>query len=872
MSKKYNLFANTGMQFIYTGLFSSEHGLNWQNLAGDKLWVKCRTTRDVGEVVLCVDTNTGSSFHVAESEQAIPSTPIHISLEALGVDEDVELAIIPEGRATGQPKDVALVLDFGNCRSVGLLVEGVRGGGGTHMLPARPFELPSHHLLWRNPTSKEQHTQQVFESGFVFVSDTIPPVDVKVLRKVPPEYGKPEDSKEQGGLMAKMFKKKDTGPVLLKAGYEFYESVRTELFRDISPVRMGAEVDFHLTQSCYEREGRPEAGLSSPKRYLWDQDKLDGSYWHQFVPAKDAMGKVEGSYFKHQPEDDRDWEMVPENEHSALATPAYPRRSMIVASVLELLNRAYQQINSEEYRLNTPDPNRKRLLKHLVMSFPSGLTSDELGRYRIQVEKAVKIFCHTHKLEGQERTQLRMAIDEGTAGQLAFIYGETLAFDSADSWLKIVGRPREGGKQSVRIATIDIGGGTSDMVISDFKDRAGGSAVTGLVCEIRLVDGANRAGDDLLEAVLQKIIIPQLANQVRLSRDATRLLFEGVSDRTLVNKKSGFLRDIWKPLANRYISMANGKDGATFKLNEIGLVKSQRALDDFEEVIKRMSGGSIIVGGLGEKEISFNRDEFQRVVMELFRPVLTNFCDTICRFDCDIVTLAGRPSNLHVIQEFVRAMLPLPEKRIVPMGGYRTGSWYPLPDPYRPGVIEDPKSVVVVGCAIEHLCKAYGALGSLQVTVENKNRQYSYYWGEVSKNKTTFRNSETLFKPGDSSGAGSEKTIEIIGRETFIARRLSSWEGSQPVPSYAVRYARGCEPHGQLFATLRCQRGDEESGESESLELAGVEGCVILDDGLVVDAVEGQHIEIVPRGMVEAQHFLDGGVLLGIDYNKISEN
>ena len=870
MPKKYNLFANTGMQFIYTGLFSSEQGLSWHTLLADTLWIKCRTTRDVGEVVFCVDTNTGSTFHVAESEQGIPPSSTCISLEKLGLDESIEVAVIPEGRATGQPKEVAFVLDFGNSRSVGLLVEGARGGSASHMLPARPFELTSHHLLWRSPTSKEQHSQQVFESGTVFVSDPVPPVDIKVLRKVPPRY---ETKDPEQGLMAKMFKKKDSLAVLVEAGREFYESVRTDLFRDISPVRMGAEVDFHLTQPCFVSEGRPQAGLSSPKRYLWDHDGLEGSYWHQFIPAKETMGKVAGEYFKHLYQDDRDWESVPENESMALLAPAYPRRSMITASVLELLNRAFQQINSEEYRLNTPDPNRKRILKHLVMSYPSGLTRNELGRYKIQVEKAVNIFCHTHKLEGQERTQLRMAVDEGTACQLAYIYGETLAFESAESWLKIVGRPRKDGKHSVRMATIDIGGGTSDICIADYMDRTGG-AVTGLVCEIRHVDGANRAGDDLLEAVLQKIIIPQLANQVRLTRDATRQLFEGVSDQKLVNKKSGFLRDIWKPLANRYISMANGKDGATFKLNEIGLVKSQRALDDFEDVIKNMSGGSIIVGGLGEKEILFDRNEFRSVVMELFRPVLTNFCDTICSFDCDIVTLAGRPSDLHVIQEFVRAMLPLPGKRIVPMGGYRTGSWYPLPDPKRPGIIEDPKSVVVVGCAIEHLCSAYGAFGSLQVEVDDsKAKRYSYYWGEVSKTKTSFRNSEALFKPGDAAESGNDKVVEIVGRDIIIARRLSRWDSSQPVPTYTLRYGKGCEPHGQILATLSCQRGDETLGESdEFLVLIEVEGRVALADGSVVDAVVDEHIELVPRGMIEAQYFLDVGVLLGIDYNKISDN
>jgi len=872
MPTKYNLFANTGMQFIYTGLFSTEMGLDWHNPVSDVLWIKCRTTRDVGEVVLCIDTNTGSSFHVAESEQAIPPEPVEVSLEKLGVEEGVEIDVIPEGRATGQSKDVALVLDFGNSRSVGLMVEGSRGGMASHMLPARPFELASNHLLWASPTSKELNIQQVFESGSVFVADVVPPVDVKLLRKIPPRY-KTEDPSESSTLMGKIFKKKESEPVLVEAGREYYETIRTDLFRDISPVRMGAEVDFHFTRSCYEREGRPVAGLSSPKRYLWDQDQLDGSFWHQFVPQKDAMEKVGGEYFKHLPENDSDWETVPESESMGLSAPDYPRRSMVTACVVELLNRAYQQINTEEYRLNRPDPNRKRILKHLVMSYPSGLTREELGRYRTQVQKGLDIFCHTHKLAENERTQLRMAIDEGAACQLSYIYGEIAAFESAESWMKIVGRPRADGKHSVRMATIDIGGGTSDMCIADFMDRGGG-AVTGLVCEIRHVDGANRAGDDLLEAVLQKIIIPQLANQVRLSRDATRLLFEGVADQHLVNKKSGFLRDIWKPLANRYIGMANGKDGERFKLGEMGLVKSETALKDFEDVIKEMSGGGIIVGGLEEKEIVFSRDEFRGVMMELFRPVLTNFCDTICRFDCDLVTLAGRPSNLHDIQEFVQAMLPLPGKRIVPMGSYRTGSWYPLPDPKRPGVIEDPKSVMVVGCALEHLCSAYGAFGAFQVEIdESKEKHYTYHWGEVSRTKTTFRNSEALFKPGDADESDNEKVVEIFGRDVIIARRLSCWESSQPTPTYGLRYAKGCEPHGQLLATLSCQRGDAAKDESdEFLVLTEVEGSVELNDGTVVEAVAGEHIELVPRGMIEEQYFLDAGVLLGVDYNKISEN
>ena len=863
----YTFFANSGLQYIYTDIELPEANPtnDWALVNKDYLWVKYRTTKVLKKIILCIDTGTGVNGHICESEEKLGIRNVEISLSNIGVDSNISLEIIASSAGTGDPKNASLVLDFGNSRSVGLIVEEDRDNSG-HMLPARPFEYDSKYMKWlfdsENPQDIESASSQtVFESSFCFVDDNVPSQDIKIKTETEAVY----EEQPRSGIAKLVWG--GTKTVMISPPKEIEIIKDSGLFINNSPVRMGKVVRTLLDTSKYYYEaGKPLVGLSGPKRYLWDNEPLrDGKYWHQFNMKDEKMTAINGRYFRHVTEDDKDWNIVPNNSESTEFNPSprYPKRSMITACIYDLLEKVYSQINSIEYRSETPDPRRKRNLSHLVMSYPSALSHDEKRRYKIQVQKAIDIFSHMHGISSDEAPKLRMNIDEGMAGQLAYVYGEIQAFSTAEDWLRISGNPVGDGSYKTRIATIDIGGGTSDLVISDFQDKAPGPS-TSLLCELLYVDGANKAGDDILTSVIQKIIIPQVASQAGLTRDQTRRLFENITDQDLVERRKSYLAEIWVPLANTFIGLANGKDGSSFNLGEI--ITDPKVMTNLEEDMDRVRG-NIIIEELADFVIKYRKKDFEDVLYKLLQPALASFCDAITRFDCDLVTLAGRPSDLVDIQNMVKEMLPLSKNRIIPMGSYRTGAWYPLQSAINPGCIADPKSVVVVGCAIDHLSRVTDSLGSMRVEIERSIiSPQTYYWGQVNRGQRSFRNNEAIFKANDSF---DQKTAEIavVGGEFIIARRLTSKNKSEPIPTYALRCKKG-RPSGYLYATLECKRINDDI--DEVIELKSLSGKIEID-GIEVEAKIGEHVDLVPRGMIENQHFLDDGVFFEIDYDKISE-
>ena len=82
--------------------------------------------------------------------------------------------------------------------------------------------------------------------------------------------------------------------------------------------------------------------------------------------------------------------------------------------------------------------------------------------------------------------------------------------------------------------------------------------------------------------------------------------------------------------------------------------------------------------------------------------MLENLCEAINHFDCDVVLLSGRPSQLPAINQLVADALAVPPNRLIAMHRYRPGPWYPFLE--RNGMrIADPKTTTVVGgtvCAL----------------------------------------------------------------------------------------------------------------------------------------------------------------------------
>src|SRR5258708_38405768 len=67
--------------------------------------------------------------------------------------------------------------------------------------------------------------------------------------------------------------------------------------------------------------------------------------------------------------------------------------------------------------------------------------------------------------------------------------------------------------QALRVASIDIGGGTSDVMIAECTHRQPGAG-TSLVIKKLLQDGVGTASDEVCRAILEDVVFPPLLTQI----------------------------------------------------------------------------------------------------------------------------------------------------------------------------------------------------------------------------------------------------------------------------------------------------------------------------------------------------------------------
>jgi len=92
----------------------------------------------------------------------------------------------------------------------------------------------------------------------------------------------------------------------------------------------------------------------------------------------------------------------------------------------------------------------------------------------------------------------------------------------------------------------------------------------------------------------------------------------------------------------------------------------------------------------------------KRCVIDSFETLFRPLGKFIEAFDCDLVLVSGKPSELPPLKKLVERHLPLPSQRIIFTKGAPVGSWYPLSTD---GIVHDAKSVTVAGAALYQAIK-----------------------------------------------------------------------------------------------------------------------------------------------------------------------
>lgn len=481
-----------------------------------------------------------------------------------------------------------------------------------------------------------------------------------------------------------------------------------------SIVKMGREA----LDRALETPHRYLCTLSGPKRYLWD-DRPTPERWHFAVAQEGEYRPVHGRVLKYVVEE-RGGLQLREDGPQVPPDPRYPPRTMMLFALVEIIAQAMAQVSSAKYRSFQGKEQNPRVLRHVALTYPAAMRAEERQVYEALARNAAWLAGHVlnvppHRRPNYDAEQQQFApflfADEALAAQMVWVYQET-AQTFAGSFEELVGVYGRKG-QPLRVASIDIGGGTSDVMIAEYTDRQPGAG-TSLVIKKLFQDGVSVAGDEVCRAILEDVVFPQILSQVPSPQGRARLahLFgegdagHGAAWRTL---RAKLVPHFWMPLARCYWAVAEGFEIPDHNPEKLYLVPhvfdtfgrawSPAALDEAD---KFLCGEVADFPGLANLFLRFDRQAVEQAIQGVLREPLRKYADVVAQFDVDVLVLAGRTSALECIHQLFLHEMPVSPSRVMRMSRYRVGEWYPSKW-QDGGLIKDPKTTVTAGAAVLHL-------------------------------------------------------------------------------------------------------------------------------------------------------------------------
>lgn len=653
-------------------------------------------------------------------------------------------------------------------------------------------------------------------------------------------------------------------------------SDRPNAFDWPSPVRIGNEA---VRRSVIS--GRPEypSGMSSPKRYLWDDEPRDRDEAWRMNDGTAEVPKPALNQFTTQ--FTQQGEYLGEDEsgtRTPALSPCFSRNSLMTFVFTEILMHAVSQINSVEFREHTEKKTRRRRMKRLVVTCPTTMLEKEKQELRRHAKRAVDAL--RNHFNGQppfddeivvipdpdditkplDRRQ-EWGYDEATCAQMVFVYGDVMSRFNGDMhrFNQVYGKRRGGSAEpSVRIASVDIGGGTTDVMVCTYEqDPAAPSAV--VKPQPEFWEGFSLAGDDIAKKVIERCVLPPIAEHARGlgCQDTTMAMnklfgddFGGQSASERQHRKA-FANQVAMPLALEMIRHAIDRrplERHAYKWFFENQPAPQKAIETYVEQQMQALGAE----GFRLADVNWTLDyrEVEWAVRQVMQRRIAALCNILAQFDCDLVLLAGQPTMLPIVRDLFVASMPVTPDRIVNLGRYRIGNWYPFSDAR--GTIEDPKTCVSAGAAVALMAGTLGRLEGFRLdTSELRTGIYSTaaYIGTFNSQELVLN--DALLTPED---GGEEGTVVFYG-DTFFGFRQLPVEDWIAAPMYRLRFApqEAERLRNRLPLNVTLRRVPERPERREFLSIAGIE------DG------QGQKVPVEslvlrPQSLAsEEGHWLDTG-------------
>jgi len=323
------------------------------------------------------------------------------------------------------------------------------------------------------------------------------------------------------------------------------------------------------------------------------------------------------------------------------------------------------------------------------------------------------------------------SFDEATCSQLLYIYGMIAKKfnNNPDKLFQTLGKKNAKNEDELVIASVDIGGGTTDLMIASYN-----YSDTNSVVEIHPIplfwETFDLAGDDLLKELIQQIIIEggsnsggggviesHMRNTLNDERFREKLnSFFGEDSNNIGFKgkvmRTNFLNQISIPIMNIYLDRVN-KDQSVLYYNDI--FSDNEPCKDLLDYFEAHFGFSF-----KDLKWEINADIINNISVSVFDKLISQISKVIKSFNADILILSGRSFQLDSLQEIFENYQPVLPNRMINMNNYWIGKWFPFSD--EKGFVKDQKSVLSVGSLIALLSSKDNKLGGFRINTENLMR------------------------------------------------------------------------------------------------------------------------------------------------------
>lgn len=825
-------------------------------------------------VIWCaVETNTGdhtrgSTLDTIPEVQTAPEgrIPPYFSNDARN-REAVRLVFQQEGgessffqellikwpQELGKPYDVDLVVDFGNSRTTAVLIEtpramdtGIGDKLSEHLKPVLfTPRLGESEPVTYNASEYTEH--MVAESWFVLQQPTFAAFEPPHLQNkdaMMEKVSEAVETRDWKGSVKKEYK-------VTKRRYRV-----PQVFVELSPAVMGQEAALRLSTFRFEYDGM--VFLSSPKRYAWDHSPRNNPFW-VMVPnnwdrkegeenAKLAAQVLRFMRAKSSPDEAlvEDWPLTsPPILHSeatkrAWANPNEPnfcRADAIVWAALNVMETARRQYSSVISHKGHA-PNAQRNLRSVTVTFPPGWTNPDKALYQRKWQTALNIFSLSHlrdPLDDTTRPVLHMDVDEAFASQFPIVYGEIMRMGGiGENWIELVGRG-EGTAAVVRVLSIDIGGGTTDYSIIEYRDSMEGHGVE-LHPALLFKDSSSVAGDTLVKSVIENVLLPGLYRGMEATnRRAFEALFNGPKNGSVNKEKwKRIVRRMLIPKAIQMLSHLvthpgapvvhnNTSDGAP--LWESGPLNDLNAFAKDAQFDARFASDSPVVYAV---------EDLHECVRQTFRNLLDSLAKFVSIFQVDLVVASGKPTELPEVRALLERSLPLLPNRIIHAKGYPIGTWYPFRD--SENRIFDAKTVAVAGAALYRLIIA-GKVDGWHIRMEH---------GRIFGRESTWvRQVETKLGQSVYLKRGVAENEIAIQAGTRIGRRIL--ESQMPEPVYILEWANS-QISSREAIKVKLRRTGIRPGvrgeEAKDTQMAAFEALELVEAKGKVKNIQGEEVNI----------------------------